>query len=79
MHALTWMQSQEGNCLRFHNEFRLKGWISTRITGRLEEEVTGIIRDGKAIVEVAAGQIPVNDLLYAGTEKSIFPFLSFHS
>jgi len=43
----------------------------------LEEEVSGIIRDGKAIVEVAAGQIPVNDLLYIGTEKSIFPFLSF--
>jgi hypothetical protein len=28
-------------------------------------------------VEVAAGRIPVNDLLYIGTEKSILPLKSF--
>jgi hypothetical protein len=30
---------------------------------------------GKAVVEVAAVQISVNDLLYIGTEKSMLPLL----
>jgi hypothetical protein len=32
---------------------------------------------GEAIVQIAAIEIPVNDLLEIGTEKSILPFKSF--
>ena len=32
---------------------------------------------GKAVVQVAANEIPVDDLLDIGTEKSIVPFKSF--